>query len=896
MLKSWGIRDRMLLLALVPPALIALIVGFYLVNTRIQDLRQGHQERGQTLADQLAPPIEYGLKKADKDLLDHLIQSMFKDPTIENITLRDSEGQIILAASNQHRLPVRASNWMTRLLERGVQGATSFYTPIQVSDASAIGRLEVTLSRTETQIRQLQVLFNGLMIIAIGIFVSILLALSTSRDIVVPILRLTRAVRSFRRGELNRRVPELSGGELGTLERGINAMAESLMANRLELQGQIYQSNAELRQTLEEIEVKNVELDLARRRAEEANRVKSRFLANMSHEIRTPVNGIIGFTRLLNHTTLDGEQGEYVQIVRKASENLLAIINDILDFSSIEAGKLVIDHTDFDLRELVEETVGLLVPQAYEKNLEIVSLCYEDVPTRVRGDAVRIRQILTNLLSNAVKFTLQGSVAVRVMREDDINGHVVLKIIVSDTGIGIPEDLQSQIFEAFTQGDSKTSRRFGGTGLGLYISERLIRALGGNIGFASKSGDGSKFWFTLPLLEVTETQAPIVDEAGPLAGHAVLIHEPHELTSLALRHLLQTWQMTVSEISDEAKFTHFLSRHKSKNASAPEIIVLGLNAPTALSPSTRQLLKKIRGAGYPVAALINSVDRQLQQAVYSAGADVCLPKVLNRGKLYDQLSRLIGAPASATPIALPRSVDAQPLQGLKLLVADDNRINLRLIITLLQRMGAQVDATDNGEKATARFAASVYDAVLLDVHMPGVSGLEATRRMRAMEGDRRHTPILAITANVITEELDRFRQAGMDDCLTKPINEQQLAEVLRRLCGLPAPEQSTSAANANPELALPADLLADLLVDLRDQSRALSQYLRQGNYSEAAEITHKVHGSAAVCKLKTIKEAAAALEKHLRYEPLGHQTQFLHEHLELEIQTFIALHKDGADV
>lgn len=866
----------MLLLALVPPALIAMIVGFYLINVRIQDLDQAHEERGQTLARDVAGTAEYAIRSGDMALVEHATQIALANPTVFSVVVFSPGGKILVDAHNDNNIPQvpDESSWLEYLLRQPGLGTSVFSRPIQFPTSEAPGRVDVVLSRSETQTRQMEVLFNGLLITAMGLLVSYLLALSTSRDIIIPILRLTRAVRSFRRGQLTRRVPEQSGGELGTLERGINAMAESLLVSRQDLQGQIYQSNAELRTTLEELEIKNVELDLARRRAEEASQIKSRFLANMSHEIRTPVNGMVGFTRLLAQTEVDQEQREYVQIIENSAKNLLSIINDILDFSRIEAGKLTINHGPFNLKELVDETVGLLAPLAFEKGLELVCLVYRDVPLQLAGDALRLRQILTNLLNNAVKFTNEGQVTVRIMVHDESEDQVTIKVTVSDTGIGIEPEHQSRIFQAFSQADTRFTRRFEGTGLGLYITERFLHAMNGQIGFESTPGKGSKFWFTLPLerLPVEDRQPEQTSLQPALPHRQALVYDANHLSCLAISHLLEQWGVDVTEADSATDIRELIGQAQERHY---DFVVIGLAVAQLTEGPTTELLTWLHDQRQRVITLANSVDRSVHARLRDLGAASSLPKVINRNKLLDTLCEMTDAETYPCVDETISAVSAEmpALAGLRLLVADDNRVNLRLLSTLLSRHGAKVDEVDNGEAAVAKFREAHYDALLLDVHMPVMSGVDAVKHVRQLEPAGHHTPVIAVTANAIPEEWRRFRQAGMDDCLVKPIEEAAIVECLTRLCRETADNRAAEhLENDRPQSGkrltgdsplMDAEVLEMLLEDLPQQQDLMNQAYGEQNLSQMIDQVHLIHGSAAFCGLSAIKEAAFVLENQL---------------------------------
>ncbi|MDY6813866.1 MAG: ATP-binding protein [Pseudomonadota bacterium] len=857
MLTNWGIRDRMLLLALMPPALIAMIVGFYLVNTRIQDLADAQTARGQALADQLAPAAEIALQSGRPELLRQLVSQVIDGGDIKSIRILDGAGRELVGARGPAS-EERPGDWLGRRLDQWLRRPPRFTTPLYVPGHGFAGQVEVELSRSRTRARQLEVLFNGLLITAVGLFLSYLLGMAVSRDVIIPIMRLTHAVRSFRRGELTRRVPETSGGELGTLERGINAMAESLQASRQELQGQVYQSNAELRTTLEELEVKNVELDLARQRAEQASRVKSQFLANMSHEIRTPVNGMIGFTQLLAQTRVDSEQDEYLQILQRSSEHLLHILNDILDFSRLEAGKLQIDVAPFDVRAVVEETLMLLAPLAFEKKLELTSLIYADVPARLAGDGGRLRQVLVNLVGNAVKFTPAGEVVVRVMVEETQAEGVLLRMTVSDTGVGIEPAEQQRIFEAFTQADARVTRRFGGTGLGLFICDRLVQAMGGRIGFESTAGKGSTFWFQVPL-----QAQPAAEPDRPLAGRRIVFFDANRLVALAQQHRLGSLGATVARLDDLTAF----SREAPLLARDFDLAMIGIHADAATEPALTEALTALSAAGLPSAVLVNSLDRALHRRLERAGASVVLAKTQYRDMLAARLVQLLAGPPAALPT--PTAAPDRTLAGLRCLVADDNPTNLRLLALLLRRRGAEVIETADGAAAVAAFECARFDVVLLDVHMPQMSGIEAMQRMRRREAEagQGHTPMLAVTANVVPAEWARFRDAGMDDCLVKPIDEPALLEALRRR--VPTLEAGTASTPAEPGSASAApladpELRAMLAQELPAQLAALQAAAAAADRQALAEAAHRLAGTGAWFRLPGLRQPACALEAEAR--------------------------------
>ncbi|MCW9078996.1 MAG: ATP-binding protein, partial [Gammaproteobacteria bacterium] len=366
----------------------------------------------------------------------------------------------------------------------------------------------------------------GLLVLLPALIAGIALALQRLRELQKPIAVVNRAIQRVREGERGVRVTTASEGEMGQLEAGFNAMAEQLANEQDLLQERIDQAVSDAQESMEVVEIRNAELDIARRRAIGASRAKSEFLANMSHEIRTPMNGVIGFTRLLGKTQLNEKQHDYLTTIEKSANSLLRIVDDILDFSQLESGKLILSHEPFGLRECVESAVTLWVPQAHAKHLELVSMVYSDVPEHLVGDETRIIQILNNLIGNAVKFTEQGEIALRVMLDEEKDHLVRITFALSDTGIGVPLEKQRRLFQPFNQGKSTTNRLFGGSGLGLSICQALAKEMNGDVDLVSRSGEGSVFRVTLTLER--DPDATSVPHAPPLNRRGLLV-DPHEL-------------------------------------------------------------------------------------------------------------------------------------------------------------------------------------------------------------------------------------------------------------------------------------------------------------------------------------------------------------------------------
>ncbi len=741
-----------------------------------------------------------------------------------------------------------------------------------------IGWLELELSHHNTLLRGYRSLLTSLFLVGTGLIITALLALRMSRAISLPLQRVKAAVAQLKDGHLETRLPPLGSHEMDELASGINRMAEALLSAREELQQSIDQATEDVQQNLETIEIQNIELDLARKEALEASRIKSEFLANMSHEIRTPLNGILGFTQLLQKSDLTPRQQDYLGTIEKSADSLLGIINEILDFSKIEAGKLVLDTIPFNLRDLIEDTLTILAPAAHTKQLELVSLVYRDTPLSLVGDPLRLKQVLTNLISNAIKFTNEGTIAVRAMVEDDNAERAQLRISVQDTGIGLTDQDLRALFQAFSQADNSMSRQPGGTGL--VISKRLIEQMGGEIGVDSIPDEGSEFWISLSLPKARDDAEDLPHPA--LQGRRIALLEQHPLARQALQHQLHSLGLEVQTFDTLDQMQSTISARR-QSSELIDLAVLGVTNREIEPQALSRRLAEIEALGCKCVVLCPTTE----QASYHDS----LPEAHS----YTQLQ---GKPACTRKLqrvlvelvrpnqAYAEPAAAAPSRAAQVLCVDDNPANLLLVKTLLGDMGADVVAVDNGPAALEAVKQHSFDLVLMDVQMPGMDGRQTTEAIRQWEQASSSTPlpIVALTAHALANEKRSLLQSGLDDYLTKPISDRQLAQVVLKWTGLalrsqpqriaeasPTAEQSLKVLDQEEGLRLAAgkadladDMLGMLLQSLEGDRRTIREARLAGDRQALIERVHRLHGATRYCGVPQLRNACQQSETLLK--------------------------------
>ena len=939
-MKNWGIQSRILLITLLPLVAISCVLGGYFIKVRLDDLDTLVEQRGLATIRQLAPACEYGLITDNKAVLQKVANSTLNELDVRSAKIYDRfQKEIIHSGPDMPIIDERAElpneiqiihlgksiRLITPIFAQNIANYGTLSDPFKNFSkddlfSEKIGWAELELSLTNTELKKYQALLTSCLLLFSGILVCTIITIRFSREITTPLIKLTQAVESIKQGNLDVRINSESGGELRILESGINAMTSSLKTAYDEMQQSIDQATEDYRQTLEQIEIQNVELNLTRREALKASQIKSEFLANMSHEIRTPLNGIIGFTNLILKTQLTARQMDYISTIKKSSEGLLAIINDVLDFSKIEAGKLVLDKTPMNLRDLVEEVLTMMAPAGQDKGLELVSLVYSDVPPDLIGDPLRLKQIITNLVNNAIKFTNKGSVIVRTMLEEQKQNTVTLKISVTDTGIGMTEDQQQELFRAFTQADTSTTRQYGGTGLGLVISKKLVEHMSGDIGVESFLNQGSTFWFTVKIQTADDSNT--IYEMNRLIEKRVLIFDTHPTARLALSHSMQQWEMAVDEV-DDLEILEELAFQANDTQYPFDVIVMGVGQDQLESQQVIETIRRLQDhLKLPIVVLINSTDQQTVQRFQLLNVS-CLTKPIISAKLHEVLINSLFYPNKLNSIASitqNKAPDQNEINHINILAVDDNEANLKLLRTLLEDMGHTVFEAMNGAEAVEQIQINTPDLVFMDIQMPVMDGVEATKTIRSLD-ERKYLqiPIIALTAHALSGEKEALIRAGLNDYLTKPVSEEQLRATISKWVDKGSSEKSQEPPIHQPELStnttedakeaisdletvsvddclklaankegLAKDMLKMLVESFDRDIPPIAEAMAQNARNDLLNTVHKVHGGTrytGVPKLRqichdfesAIKEDAATEELEMLYQSFLTETDAVKE-------------------
>jgi signal transduction histidine kinase/CheY-like chemotaxis protein len=766
-------------------ALALAVTGFALYE-RAQ-FRSSSETQLASLAETLASNSAASLAFNDPDTAQHTLAALGLERDVVGANLYDINGKLFAS----YRAPSATEQTYEEAKRNGLDGNNAVTLTREVSlSGDPMGKIEIvaSLNGFKNKLRQyLKIAVLVLLVSMLGTYIIAIRFLSIISDPIVQLSALADEIAQKKNYSLRASVE--SSDEIGKLVKGFNQMLgtieerdHSLHESNLALEARVAERTSDLVNEVAERKQAETKMRQAKEAAETANKAKSEFLANMSHEIRTPINGVIGMTGLALETDLTSEQREYLEIVRVSADSLLDVINDILDFSKIEAGKMDVECTEFDLRESIEVTLKTLALRAGEKKLELLADISPDVPDLVKGDSAKLRQVIVNLIGNAIKFTSSGEVCLTIRPEPGQPDPSRLHFTVSDTGIGIPQDRLQAIFDPFSQVDASTTRRFGGTGLGLTISSRIIAAMGGKIWAESTLGVGSKFHIVLPFEAVT-SNAEHREGMEITEGTRVLILDDNATNRRILERTVERWGMHPSCAASADKALEMLLAASSSEA-AFALIITDMHMPEVDGFQFVQRVRQNSTLTAPTIMMLTSgghhgdVDRcrELGIAVY-------LNKPVRGAELKAAIVQALGERSVDDVLTVqqpePQSQVAA-FSSLKILLAEDNTINQKLAIRLLEKRGHHVRVVNDGVEALKAVETQTFDLVLMDIQMPNMGGIEAAQEIRKIEKRSSHrTPIVALTANAMKGDKEIYLNAGMDGYLAKPIRTHELDAMLK---------------------------------------------------------------------------------------------------------------------
>ena len=874
-----SLRSHILLITLLPSCLISLVLGLYINHARNIDLQEFITERGHATTRQFAYTAKIALQQHQPGIIQLWANSALEEKGLRSISIVNKQGSPLIHAGpqtlfkppypkelkeiklgdiNSFIMPLSRHPLISEILNKKNirpehQQATLQYSRNTSSSSTHEQQLWVIVEYNNNGylLKQFESFFIQNSLLIIFFILAGVIAWRLSQNLSKDIQSLNEGLKQLAKGNSSFNKATMLTQDMQGLADNLESAASAVNREFEDMRHNVELTTSDLKQTIETIEIQNIELSLAKKSATEASQIKSEFLANTSHEIRTPLNGIIGFTKLLKRTPLSQQQEDYVETIHQSSEGLLAIINDILDFSKIEAGKLILDSTPFNLRQVFEDITALFGPQAYDKGIEIALMIYQDVPTQIIGDPLRIKQIISNLLSNAVKFTPSGTIAIRVSLESETDVETQISVSISDTGIGMtPEQLQ-RLFEAFTQANTSISRQYGGTGLGLSIVKNLIRQMHGEVHADSKLNDGTTFSFNLLL---KKSGSHISDFHYNWQDKEVAYFEPHALINLSTQHLLEDFGCKVHSTTQLEELQKTLNE---KNVDSC-IYSVGAKSDTDKNILSIQQLMNIKASRILVISPNNlKLEKFCQQ---HERINFC-SKPISEQRLHKALQLSFRQQFGLVKID---QSPQRPFTDLHILIADDQPANLKLLHILLSDLGAKVMTAVNGEVAIQQSESFEFDIIFMDIQMPVIDGIKATEAINAYSSLNQDTPIVALTANVLEEEKRHLLKTHFKEYLTKPINEDELIKTIKAQC-----KKQESLAIINPALSLKLannkkDLAIEMhrmfIIDIEAASIDLEKLKRDEHYSAIVNLVHKLHGACCYTGAPTFKKSCKDLE------------------------------------
>ncbi|WP_219702264.1 response regulator [Marinomonas lutimaris] len=868
-----------------PVFVVSLLAGTFLLSTRFNDLNRNLYERTLHITEQVATTSEYAIVFSDQNMMYRILQNALNNQDISSVQLFNSEQKLIaelgkapeqsdtsfpedisIKEYDNHLESISAIHYTNNSLDGAFNTQADLFNSID--QRSLIGWVKIETNKSAIQIEKYQYASLVIFILLIFNIVIILGAFRLSKTLTLPINRLSSALSKLVKGQFSSAKLMKLPPEYDSLQKDLLDLAERLEHHNEELIAGIEQSTEDIRRSMDSMEEKSAQLHIANREAMESNRLKSQFLANISHEVRTPLNAILGYTKTLQKDITDTQQRLYVDTIEQSTNSLLAIIGDILDFSKIEAGKLNLESNHFNLKALLDDVYQILSINLLtkEKQIDLVPEVSQDVPEWFVGDSTRVRQILTNLIGNAIKFTHQGSVRTKVSIASQSPKEITLSFQIIDTGIGIAEHKINRLFKPFSQVDTSTTRQFGGTGLGLVITKKLVEQMNGKIEVSSDPSIGSTFRFTISL----KASPKLSNDKSALNRHVVLL-EPSATYKSYLNSYLQSIGVSCTTCSDLEQMVSLLN----KQHNTIDAILLSVMPDDQSVAEARELITyAAQQFSIPCILMIQPPGQIAHYPELKALCSDILLKPISHDRLYNALQHLNSNCTSSTEPTT--NALHEKISHLKILAVDDSPINLQLLKHWLTPIGIEVSLAYSGQQAIDMAMREKFDQIFMDIQMPEMDGMETTQRLREIE-QYKNTPIIALTAHALGSEQQQILASGMNAYLTKPINEELLLNTIdtwrsntetfqdqvdAKLIGIFDLEKALEIVDGKEDIAKEMfDMLAD---SLDAEKKLIKHHLENQDTAKLIEVVHRIHGASKYTGTINIARHAGFLETHLK--------------------------------
>ncbi|HHG8502104.1 TPA: two-component system sensor histidine kinase LetS [Legionella pneumophila] len=878
MLKSIGIKYQLRITTLIPAFLVALLFAFFYNGLFGKDLKQHMSRLGEAYIRQLLPAAQYAMLRNDYRTLQGLINASTINPEVKALAFYNADGRLIAYRGGKHSIhkPFNPPDYTGDYIESkqinpftinfiapitipkfNLYSSTEFKelsTPKIFQADDILGWLSIDIDTQSLLIKRYQMLIVTIFITLFGLLMGLTIHYFLSKRIYMPIARLRRSMKQILSNEFETEIRVSSPGELGIIEKGCAHLQRQYLNTVRDLNHHIEIATADLQQSLELLEEKNIELSLEKKKTEEKSRQKSEFIANMSHEIRTPMNGVIGFTNVLLESKLDPLQLDYVKTIKSSAQDLLSIINDILDFSKIDAGKLNLDCIPLDIRGCIDEVLSLASPNAHKKRIDLIPITDINVPKMVLGDPLRIKQIISNLVTNAVKFTDHGYVLIRTKIEQETDKDYTLLFAITDTGIGISQEDQTKLFTAFNQADTSITRRYGGSGLGLVICKKLCEEMHGRISLTSEINKGSTFSARIKVEKLVAYEIE-KNQTHRFAHLKIICFDDNPLHLEAIGNGLGFWGIEAIRVDSFNKLSRILTKHK-------DCKIAFINVNQGCERQAAELIAKHKQIPFVL------ISKWPINDFAALGARGFLYKPISIQKLQDLIESI--ANENQTEKNTNQELDTlrEQLRFLhpEILIAEDNPVNKMLLTSLLNN-NANITTVDDGEMAVTACEDKKFDMILLDLHMPKLNGLEAAKMIRQKSLMNKHSPIVLITASSSDLSSIDMKKSGVDFCFQKPIDEKQLLIQILRIVDKTkhaAIDWQLCVQKVSGNQALAEEFLAKFIEELYKNREEFIELMHQKNVKGLADLAHKLHGACCFCGVPILQKRVAQLEKLAR--------------------------------